>query len=422
MVGQDSSYFHELAVNLAQKIHTQGWSAWELRPQQQAPSGIAAVIYALTIPQPWTLIPLQAALHATAGLLLLRIIQVFLPSWRVAIWCVLPFLLYPSAMSWYAQLLKDSYFVTGTFLFLYGWIALAQLKTWNCQWWRLVLPMLWMILGSVLVWLVRPFGVQLFQVVGVLLAIGFTGLFIKRGLQAQLPWRKAITGIVVVWAVLVLISPLNQGGGGLDVELPSSAPVSQPEAAWYPSKWLPQFLESKLYSLSVTRDGFLTSSPEAKSNIDIQTQFQRAGDIIAYLPRATQVALLAPFPNLWFGQGTMQTTTMMRRVSALEMTGVYLALLFLPYAIWHWRQRLEIWAILLFCISLLLVFTLAVPNLGTLYRMRYCFLMTLVALGVAGFLAVQQQLRLRQKMRVSRNGTRQKIRPEHKRDKTQVDT
>jgi hypothetical protein len=174
--------------------------------------------------------------------------------------------------------------------------------------------------------------------------------------------------------------------------------------------------------LSVTRDGFLTSSPEAKSNIDIQTQFQRAGDIIAYLPRATQVALLAPFPNLWFGQGTMQTTTMMRRVSALEMTGVYLALLFLPYAIWHWRQRLEIWAILLFCISLLLVFTLAVPNLGTLYRMRYCFLMTLVALGVAGFLAVQQQLRLRQKMRVSRNGTRQKIRPEHKRDKTQVDT
>jgi hypothetical protein len=409
MVGQDSLYFHELAVELAQKIHTQGWSAWELRPQQQAPAGIASVIYALTVPQPWTLIPLNAVLHATSAIILLRIIQVFLPSWRVAIWCVLPFLLYPSAMTWNTQLLKDTYFISGNLLFLYGWIALAQLKTWNCQWWRLFLPIVWMVLGSMLVWLVRPFVVQLFQVVGALFAIAFTGLFIVRGVRAQLPWRKALIGIVVVWAVLALISPLNQKGGGLDAEIPKPVQVSKSKAPrkvptaikepdWYASQRVPQFLDTKLYSLALTRSGFLTSSPEAASNIDVQTKFRRAEDIIGYLPRAIQIGLLAPFPKHWFAQGTMETTTMMRRISALEMTGVYLALLFLPYALWRWRQHLELWITLIFCSSLLLVFTIGVPNVGTLYRMRYGFLMTLVGLGIAGCLAALQRLRLQRLM------------------------
>lgn len=413
MVGQDSLYFHELAVDIAKKIHTQGWSVWELRPQQQAPAGIASAIYALTVPQPWTLIPLNAALHATSALILLRIIQVFLPSWRVAIWCVLPFLLYPSAMSWYTQLLKDTYFVIGTLLFLYGWIALAQLKTWNCPWLRLFLPIVWMVLGSVLVWLVRPFGVQLFQAVGAFFAIVFTGLFIARGVRTQLPWRKALIGIVVVWSVLILISPLNQQGGGLEAELPKPAQVSKPKVKvkgkriprrvpqptkWQTSKWLPPFLETKVYSLALTRVGFLLTSPEAGSNIDAQTRFNRTEDILAYLPRATQIALLSPFPKQWFAQGSMETTTMMRRISALEMIGVYLALLFLPYALWRWRQRLEMWLILVFCSSLLLIFTIAVPNLGTLYRMRYSFLMILVALGISGWLAAEQHFHLRQLM------------------------
>ncbi|HEY9634152.1 MAG TPA: hypothetical protein V6D14_12130 [Coleofasciculaceae cyanobacterium] len=430
LLGGDWIWFHQMAVEMTQKIHTQGWSAWELRPKDQAPVGIAAAIYALTVPQPWVLIPLNAALHATAGILLLRIIQVFLPKWKLAIWCILPFLVYPSAMTWYTQIHKDGFFIAGNLLFLYGWITLAQLKTWSCRWWRLFLAILWMLLGSVLVWLVRPYGVQMMQAAGVVLAIGFTCIFAWRGIQAKLPWRKALIGMLVMWALLFLISPLTQGGiqpgvsrvvpravtkkavpkkAVLKRAVPKKAVLKKavpkkavPKLVWHKSQWLPDFLESKLYGVAASRHGFIRGSPKAGSNIDVQTNFTRAWDIIAYVPRATQIAFLAPFPNQWFGQGTLGTNTMMRRLSALEMTGVYLALIFLPYTLWHWRQRLEVWVILVFCASLMIVYTLAIPNIGTIYRMRYGFIMTLVALGIAGALAAGKQFSLRQQVQQSK--------------------
>lgn len=82
LVGGDWVYFQQLALDLVQKIKSNGWSVWELRPEGQAPAGIAAAIYFLTgISKPWTIIPLNAALHATGGLLLLKILKLFNAKW-----------------------------------------------------------------------------------------------------------------------------------------------------------------------------------------------------------------------------------------------------------------------------------------------------------------------------------------------------
>ena len=124
--GLDCVWFHELAVELAQKINAQGWSAWKLRPSGQAPAGIAGAIYAISVPKLWTTIPLNAALHATAALVLLKILLIFISRWRIAILFVLPFLMYPSAVTWYSQNHKDGYSIAGVFLFVYGWILLAN--------------------------------------------------------------------------------------------------------------------------------------------------------------------------------------------------------------------------------------------------------------------------------------------------------
>ena len=54
LVGLDSVNYHQMAVELAQKIHQQGWSAWTLHTEDSAHFGlmnITAAIYALTIPQ-----------------------------------------------------------------------------------------------------------------------------------------------------------------------------------------------------------------------------------------------------------------------------------------------------------------------------------------------------------------------------------
>jgi len=88
---------------------------------------------------------------------------------------------------------------------------------------------------------------------------------------------------------------------------------------------------------------------------------------------------------------------MMRRISAVEMVGVYLAFIFLPYAIWHWRKRIEIWLILSFCSGMMLIYAICICNVGTLYRVRYGYLMTLVGIGIAGIFAAWEALRFSRK-------------------------
>jgi hypothetical protein len=66
------------------------------------------------------------------------------------------------------------------------------------------------------------------------------------------------------------------------------------------------------------------------------------------------------------------------------MLGVYVALLALLPVAWRWRRRAELWIVVLPCLTILSIYSLAVPNLGALHRFRCGFLMTLVGLGLAG--------------------------------------
>ena len=83
----------------------------------------------------------------------------------------------------------------------------------------------------------------------------------------------------------------------------------------------------------------------------------------------------------------------MRKVTGIEMLGVYAALLFLPVAFLMWWRRVELWVVTIFNVSLALCCALAIPNVGALYRFRYGYLMTLVALGLAGFMVRKEGLR-----------------------------
>ena len=78
----------------------------------------------------------------------------------------------------------------------------------------------------------------------------------------------------------------------------------------------------------------------------------------------------------------------MRRIVAAEMVVVYFSLLLLPYALWRWRRSAPMWILLLFCMGMLLIYAIAAPNVGTLVRFRYPYLMPIVGLGVAGGMAL----------------------------------
>ncbi len=432
LVGGDSIWYHRLATEMAQNIHVQGWSAWALRPIGQAPAGIAAAIYALTISEPWMLIPLNAALHATSAMILLLMIQKFLPEWRKAIWTVLPFWLYPSAMIWYAQIHKDGLFIAGMLLYLFGWVLLSQNQTWEKTWWRGLLAAIWILLGAGLVWVARPYGVQMMQGVGIALALILTIIFMFRLVKKNLKWFRALMPIVISWAILIVMVPLTRGGGIIEAEVPvtiqpaaqpaqPAQPAQQPAqpaqpaqlpwysrllqlfqhttvtARWQSTGW-PDFIENKAYTLSLVRDGYVLSYTAAGSNIDVTVQFHSVPEVLAYLPRATEIAFLSPFPNTWLGQGSLPATTVMRRISGFEMIGIYIGLALMPLAVWQWRRKPEFWMVLTFCSGMLLIYALVVANVGTLYRFRYGFIMTLVAMGIAGGLSFWERRRKQAKV------------------------
>ena len=140
------------------------------------------------------------------------------------------------------------------------------------------------------------------------------------------------------------------------------------------------------------RQGYL-SVEKARSIIDQDIEFHDAADLVAYIPRAIQIGLLAPFPRLWFEPGSTPASTAMRRISMVEMSVVYGALVFLPFALWRWRHRVEMWVAVIFCGSLILVYAMGTPNVGTLYRVRYAYLMLFVALGVLAAVSLWRERR-----------------------------
>jgi len=127
--------------------------------------------------------------------------------------------------------------------------------------------------------------------------------------------------------------------------------------------------------------------------IDRDVVITRPVDFVTYTPRALQIGLFAPFPAHWFESGKAPGGSMMRKISAIEMLGTYLALLFLPYALLCWRRQIETWLISGFGLGMILVYTFVTPNLGSLYRMRYGFLMLLIGLGVGAVVMFFRNLR-----------------------------
>ena len=107
--------------------------------------------------------------------------------------------------------------------------------------------------------------------------------------------------------------------------------------------------------------------------------------MFAYLPRALQIGLLAPFPNFWFETGYTAAGTAMRFESGIEMVFAYFCLLGLPLFIWRNPGDTALWLVIFVCISLLAIYAITVPNLGALYRFRFPYFMTMVGLGLAGW-------------------------------------
>lgn len=420
----DSIGTHKLAVDLVDKIRVQGWSAWQLRPKGQAPIGITSLFYFFILPDPRIFIPLSSALHASAALILVNLLSLFIKHRTKAVICTLPFLLFPSSLLWITQFQKDGFSILGVMLFLQGIVSLFSPENYESRKWLYnnFHAVVLIICGAILMWLVRPYMLVILRPFVQLIFFSLVIFLLIMAFKKKLLWQKAL--IIPILAlltfyVLMRIETYNftERVSDLDEkkEVSSSVVTTQPiskkpsakikverqeviqnceiESHWKKTSCIPLFIENKAHYLALIRWGYRFTV--GKSVIDRDVGFGSIKDILVYLPRAAQIGFLAPFPDQWLGEGSYPVNSLMRKISAFEMIIVYFALIFLPYAIWHWRKRIEIWIILAFCFYMVTIYGLVVCNIGTLYRMRYAYIATFVALGIAGFITFLENLKIK---------------------------
>jgi len=424
--GLDSKRFHLLAVQQAQKISAEGWQVWTLAPEGQPVSGIASAFYAAFTPHPWVLLPLNAFLHAMAALVLYKILGFFLEKRSHAVLAALPFLLFPTALSWVTQMHNDNYTVTGGVLMMYGWVCFARQETWQNRW-VIFGGVLAFVVGGGLIWLVRDYVIYLLAGVGGILLTFLVLVFLGSLLRSRWSWRKSISATGIVSLAFITVASLQkvkipddwpmvakgyrQYPPGLLTDSATTQPADQKtinqssKIIWHESRWLPHWVDRQMESLSMKRTRVIKAWTRLKggpngSNIDDDVTFQSAVDIVHYLPRAAQIGFLSPFPSVWFGLSNKAPNTMMRRVSGFEMSYVYLCWPGLLYALWTWRKHPEIWAGILFCTGMVIINALGTPNVGTLVRFRYPYFMPMVGLGTAGWMVFIRDLSNRAKNRL----------------------
>ena len=387
LVGGDSAGMHATAAALAERIRSEGWSVWELRPAGNAPTGIAAAIYVFLTPEPYMLVPLNALVHAAGGMVTYQMAYGISRHRLASVAAAIPFLAFPSAASWYAQIHKDGIFALGMLLCALGWMHAFRRDFWLApvpRYGALLVPIA---AGLFLLWLVRPHIMILMQAVGAVTTVFGLCLVWVWWRKRMLVGSRALAAALVVLAISVLMvlakpSDYRVESWKGNVVARESVMRYMPGACLL-ERGANDSVDKLPATVAAMRDFFISGYRNARSNMDPDFVPGTVCNLMGYLPRALQIGFLAPFPSAWLSDGSIAASTMMRRVISFEMLAVYAGLLFLPLALWDYRRKPEFWFVFGFFTLLTVIHVYLVPNLGTLHRMRYGFLTAVVGIAIS---------------------------------------
>ena len=373
----DSLYFHSVAVELAKNIQLSGWSSWSLYPAPGATGNVAILgaLYALFGNyDPVLIIPVNAAIHAFGGILIFKIGQLLVPGkvGRTAgIVTAVLFVGFPSALNWYGQLHKDGFAIAGTLLVIYAWLQ-ARARPDGL---RNAATLGLSSVGAVLlIALVRPYNIipllaVLLVVFGLMLAVEIP--------RARMTWRMlciyalslAIFAVGAKWAT-------QSGVNDQYVEAKLTT-----NWQWKATGWLPQSIDQFVEITARTRARLIDSDKAAKagSTMDADVKPDNALAVVAYAPRAVQIALFAPFPVQW-----IEKISPARLVSLLETLIWYLLAPGMIFAV-IFHRSVAMLMVAAFSLLFLFIYGFALANLGSLYRIRYPYLFLFILIGAVGW-------------------------------------
>jgi len=404
MVGHDSVSFHAMADEMATRIRTHGWNEWKLIPNLQGVVGISAAIYALTgVHEPIILVPIYSALYALSVTCVYRIVLLLTGSESGALSAAAAFLFFPSAAMIYADLHKDAWSCAGLLLLIAAWVETETRERATLV--HLVCLIIACCLALSLIWVVRPYLIKL-ALGGFLL--GWLTLMLSNvvlGNNWRREWKRSI-GYVVVLTVMATISvsssaPLMESSVAPPTFIVKPNDAKRADAKGAANQTLlsshnPLILHTIGAILSV-RQGVLNTP--GGSILDKDVRFPSFMHFVFYVPRALQIGLFAPFPDMWFERGMTAGSRLMRLVSGAEMSIAYVLLLGFFFLIPSIRRDriVPFLFVIVTCIAVVEVMSLTMPNIGALYRMRYPMFMLVVGLGAAGWAILLAKIRARNK-------------------------
>lgn len=367
LVGGDWVSFQRIALSLLADMQEFGWSAWELRPDGQAPSGIAAAMYYLIgVSEPYVVLPANAVLFATSAVVLYSILRrlVDIPQAWVG---VLPLVVFPSSLMVYGQLHKDVWSIVGVLMVLDALLRLAYVRG---SWRTVCLLVVECFVGLVLIWVVRPYLVEI-SVVAWWAGAAVMGLLAASKLRK--PCIRLGVGLLSVLVVQAVALSLAPGPVVSEVFMDTPSTVCSVQG-----------LSGYACRVGRVRQAFVAHYPDADSMIDVHVSFADFNDVLGYLPRAIQIGFFAPFPDTWLMSGNRSSSSWMRMMSGAEMLMAYVAFmgLFLNIVLGRIRNPGLMLCAVAFSMTVMLVYVLAIPNLGSLYRVRLPVWHVFVGIGL----------------------------------------
>lgn len=395
LLGGDAIGYHQDAVNLAKTIAEKGWGEFELRPNLSALVSISALIYYATgFQEPWILLPLNAAIFALGAAGLFNIFRLFATPW-IATFALFSYLFFPSSVQLYSQIYKDVWSVTGFIWLVFVWVVLASGRRVYARY-GVVLVMI-AFLASGAIWLVRPYLATIFLAVfgaGASFVVGWDILAARWGVRRRFSNWLFLAASIAAVAFFALDVParitssahLKPSSNLLGMVRSDPLRAECRRDPGFIDRMLPSIVVRGLNPVIATRMGQVAAPQVAGSAIDQNVCVRYPGDVIVYAPRAMQIALFAPFPNMWFTSGQSPGAFIMRSIAGLEMLASYALYpgIVLLFVLQRGCRRQTVLIVLVSSL-LLCLFAVVISNVGTLYRMRYGYVQMLLGLGVVGW-------------------------------------
>ena len=362
-------------------------------------AGITALFYALTgVHKPWVMLFYNALLHAFAFVVLIGLLTLLGFERRASLLASLPFLLFPSSLTWTAQIHRDGLYIAGFYLIFLSLLLLIKKNS--------LYSLALLSIGVFMVYISRPHMLIPLKYTIAILSLIFFILFVYNFITRK-EYNKAVLKLVLSILMVFIINPflskMQAQTAQTEMQVQTAQTEIQAQTAqaqtiqpdWIKTPFLPEKLDNMFRVLAEIRKSFVEYYTNKPGNIDHDFVPCSLLDFIKYTPRAMQIGLFSPFPNIWFTKGGTASGTIARYITPFEAVFVYLCLAISPWVIYRFRKDLAFWTLLFISLLFIWLHVLSEPNFGAIYRKRYAFIMFLTAMSVATVLENKDRLRLK---------------------------